>query len=143
MRMSLDHLRSELRGPHADAVATAFLDLVSWRSRKVMELREQIDDPRITVAGANVLLHVFIFGMLEKPGGSSVSQIVGNLDMPRRTVRDTLRLWEEHGLVVREEGVFHPTEKTAEMFNDEWPERFRLLGKLCSAFHEYRKAMGR
>ena len=141
--MTLDHIRSEFRGPQADAVATAFLDLVAWRSRMGMGLREQLEDPRITVAHANVMLHVFVFAMLEKPGGSSVSQIVNNFHMPRRTTRDALDIWEEHGFIVREGRLFYPTEKAAGLFNDQFPDRFRLLSKLCSAFHDYRKSIGR
>jgi hypothetical protein len=142
MRMRSEHLRPELGCSEITSVSVAFLDLVSWRSRMVAALREETGEDRLTVTDTNVLLHVFVFGMTDDHG-SRVSDITNNLAVPRRTVRDSLAVWERLGVIVREEHRYYPATAAASLYNGWFNEHFRLLSKLCSTFTEYRRAIGR
>lgn len=138
--MQPEHLRPELRvTPESHGVAVAFLDLVSWRSRMVAEMREETGAPTLTLSDLNVMLHVFVFD----GDGSREADIIHNLRVPRRTVRDSLSLWERLGMIAREGHLYYPTADCAELFNRWFPDHFRLLSNVCSGFAEYRKSIGR
>ena len=143
MQMTPEDLRPELRDPTVKGVAVAFLDLVAWRARMVAELREEMDAPGFNVMHANVLLHVFTFALFD-PSGTRAAEVVDNLRAPRRTIRDALAMLERLDLVVKEGSAYYPTAAAAEtVFNSRFDARFRLVAKMCDAFTEYRRAVGR
>jgi hypothetical protein len=139
--MRLEDLRPELNDPEIRGVSLAFLDLVAWRSRMVAELREATGEV-LTVTDCNVMLHVFVFGLVDDHG-SRTADIVNNLAIPRRTARDSLASWQRLGVIVEEAGRYYPTRACAEVFNERFHDHFRLLARICATFSEYRKAIGR
>lgn len=142
MRMTSGDLRPELRNPQVKGVAVAFLDLIAWRNRMVVELRAHTGERGLTLQDTNVLLHVFVFGLTGGPG-SRPQEIIDNLGAPRRTVRDALAMLERRGLIVREQGLYYPTGETAQLFNERYEARYRLIAKLCDAFADYQRALRR
>lgn len=142
MRMKPDDLRPELRRPEAKVVAVAFLSLIAWRTRMVAEMRESMGERSLTILDANILLHVFTFGLLGGPG-TRAQEIINTLGAPRRTVRDSLALLVRLDLITQEGGLYYPTAATARIFNGDFEDRYRLIARVCDAFADYQRSVGR
>lgn len=141
MRMTLEDLRPELRHPSVKGVAVAFLELMAWRQRLVIDLRQQTGDRTLTALDLDILLHVFTFGL--DGGGSRPQEIINSLGSPRRTIRDALSRWCRLGYLVQEDGLYYPTAVAAASYNEHFEARYRLVAKICDGFADFSRAIGR
>lgn len=124
-------LPPDIQRPEARALLVAYLAVIVDRVRILDAYR--LEAPAMSMLDLAVLQLVSTFEIVEG-AGTRQQEIVNAISAPRRTVRDGLDRMVQAGMLMRdEEGLYHPTNRTIDVFASVWPDHVKTLARLSDA----------
>jgi hypothetical protein len=134
-RLSPQRLRGEFQVSETRALLLAFFNMQLGRLR-VIDAYRDAGVAHMNYTDLVILIYLFIW-----PGdGALAAEVVNTLELPRRTVRDSLDKLEKSGAVVRQHKRYFPTNMSADVANGLYDGWMAELRGLCDAYEAFKKA---
>ncbi len=132
-RLTIDDLDPEISTREAQQVLLALLDLTLDQQRAAAEHNARGVPPTITAFDSLVAHLVLVL----RDTGARPAAIIDTLEAPRRSVRTSLLRLEDAGLLMRDEGIYHPTKLMGRRANERWPAVKRRVSRLSRAWQDF------
>jgi predicted transcriptional regulator len=130
-------VRGEYRMPEARSLALAFFEMMLGRIR-VIDAFRAAGGPSMTLTDLVVLIYCFIWA---EDTGARAQEIINTMNVPRRSVRDSLRKLVDGNVLYRtKSGAYYPTDFAEEMANQLFQPWMNELRNLCDAYNEFEHA---
>jgi len=142
--LDLKTVNPALRLPEAKPALMAFVDLLIWRANRTYELREKADTSTLSLFDQTVWSYIVAYE-LAGHGGTRQQTLINTLkNVPRTTIRDSLRKLRKGNLIIRDHrNLYHPTTLSGLLTEDGLSEAVTLLNRLAETFLDWRNALDR
>jgi hypothetical protein len=132
-----DTLRDEYQVPELRGLLLAFFEMMVGRIRAIEAYRDA-GSPTMNFLDLTILVYCFIWA---REGGARAQHIINTIDLPRRTVRDSLDKLVAGGNLIRaEDGSYYPTDFAGSVANGLYHPWMNELRNLCDAYAEFASA---